>query len=125
MKIESTTTVHPNDSRPIGPPGRCTYCREPIGSTHTSECVIPSRTVVVRATIEYVVSVPANWLRENIEFHRNDSSWCCGNMVNELTALKDGGDCLCSRVQFEYVREATEEEHADLPEIVRAEMERP
>lgn len=119
MILGDTTKVRPGDSRPIGPAGHCTYCREPIGSDHKPDCVIRQRTVVLRMTIEYVASVPADWTPEQIEFHRNDSSWCCGNAVKDIVALHDGGDCMCDRTSFEYVREATGEDHAGTPETVR------
>jgi hypothetical protein len=32
--------VRAEDSRPVGPPGKCTYCRETIGDNHKPECVV-------------------------------------------------------------------------------------
>jgi hypothetical protein len=41
-----------------------------------------------------------------IEFHRNDSSWCAGNIMDELEAIAKPSGCLCEHVSFEYVGEA-------------------
>ena len=90
--------------RPAGPPDECIYCGAKVGTPHSIICVIRERSVVVRATIEYTVLVPEYWEASNIEFHRNESSWCVNNMLDELDALPD---CLCGRVEFEYVREAS------------------
>jgi len=90
----------------------CFYCDEKIGRPHKLDCVVPQRTVIVRMTIEYPVEVPKYWSKENIEFHRNDGSWCSNNALDELAQLYDqeGGsspDCMCFiGTKFEYVREA-------------------
>lgn len=34
--------VAPEDSRPVGPAGHCTYCSTPIGGDHREDCVILS-----------------------------------------------------------------------------------
>ncbi len=106
--------------RPAGKPDRCFYCGEALGEEHKDTCVIRSRTVVIRATIEYAISVPENWDTQLIEFQRNDGSWCADNFISELEELRDrktedlGGGmkigCVCEMTSFEYVREATPED---------------
>ena len=94
--------------RPAGKKGECFYCKCKIGSPHTHDCAIPKRTVVMKATISYVTEVPLGWNQEQIEFHRNESSWCSFNFIEELP------DCFCGNSKFEFIREATEEDHNNL-----------
>lgn len=96
----------------------CRYCRAKIGAEHATDCVLRKRTVVVRATLEYVVVVPECWSARDVEFHRNESSWCANNIAAELKKLfehaeHDGVPCGCHRTQFEYVREAEENDEAE------------
>ena len=92
--------------RPAGPPDQCFYCHMPMGELHHPSCTIPQRTVVVAFTFELVRKVPANWDREMIEFHMNDSSWCTSNLLPELERLSDDEHCVCFAVRGQYVREA-------------------
>lgn len=85
--------------RPAGPERRCFYCKEPIGGKHGPTCVLVRKKVKIRATVEYEIEVPAHWDAEDIEFHRNDGSWCSSNMIGELEAL----GCLCGAVHFEHL----------------------
>jgi hypothetical protein len=65
-----------------------------------------TRTVIVRIIAEYPVEVPEQWTPEDIEFHRNESSWCSDNAIEELlSAAKTAGKCLCEMSRFEYVGE--------------------
>jgi hypothetical protein len=92
--------------RPAGPPDECFYCLQPVGERHKGDCIIRERTVVLRMTVELVVRVPEEWDHDMIEFHRNESSWCSGNVVSELKRK----ECLCRETKFQYLREATQEE---------------
>lgn len=87
---------------------RCFYCGEMIGSEHRSDCVMRSRTVVVRMTVEYTIKVPETWNEDQIEFFRNEGSWCSSNALDELVDIQKHHHCLCYQTSFEYVREATE-----------------
>lgn len=93
--------------RPLGPPDRCFYCNATLGEQHGETCVIRNRTVLVRATVEYVVSVPEHWDAEAIEFQRNDGSWCADNLIAELQSIVASERCLCPLTRFEFVREAS------------------
>lgn len=104
----NNTVTTDNGPRPAGPSHRCFYCDKELGLCHAHDCVIPTRTVMVRAVIEYPIEVPESWAKEKIEFHRNLGSWCSGNIVEELRALSE---CLCPITAFAYVREATEQDH--------------
>ncbi len=102
-------TVTPAACRPVQTvKDRCFYCKQMIGSAHKAECVLVKKKVVVRLIMEYEVSVPADWAPDQIEFHRNESSWCADNLVDELAALaesQDGNGCLCGCAKFAFVRD--------------------
>jgi hypothetical protein len=61
------------------------------------------KTVKVRAIIEYDVNVPAHFTKDDIEFQRNESSWCNGNLISELKNLEDEDYCLCHFTRFEVI----------------------
>jgi hypothetical protein len=132
-EYEGTFTVTSRAMRPACNEHRCFYCRVPIGADHKSDCVLISRRVVVRlesegfdVSHEYEIVVPAAWTAEDIEFHRNDSSWCADNALDELPSdvvAKLGRthdeddedatrDCLCGAVSFVYVGEVEGERGA-------------
>lgn len=109
----SSWPVAPNDAS-ISDRAKCRYCGAALGEEHVNDCVCRKRTVVVRMQIEYVVEVTEYWDADNIEFHRNESSWCAGNAAEELAGLfermEERGGCPCSIVEYSYVREANEED---------------
>lgn len=85
----------------------CFWCGEPKGSRHKRECVTWLKRVVVRAIIEYEVEVPMSWGAPDVEFHRNDGSWCANNLLTELQEQfpARGEACLCNATSFEFVGE--------------------
>ncbi|PYE51536.1 hypothetical protein HUB98_05895 [Paenibacillus barcinonensis] len=95
-------------ARPAGKPDRCFYCHSLIGESHTSECVIRSRTVVMDFTVRMVINVPEHWKDEDIEFRYNKGSWCADNLI-EMIVRGEGG-CLCPHVEATFIREATPED---------------
>lgn len=109
-----------NGPRPAGPSDQCFYCQQALGGEHKADCVLRRKTVVVRAIMEYTIDVPESWDKDNIEFHRNDSSWCKGNGLAEIAAMKrrmdadesGDADCGCSILRYEFVRDANETDEA-------------
>jgi len=93
--------------RPAGRKGECFYCRQPVGSEHGPECVLVTRTVLVRLTVEYPIEVPAHWDAGTVDFHRNEGSWCANNALQELDKLfnDDHGPCMCDVAKVEYLGE--------------------
>ena len=83
--------------RPAGQPDECFYCGQKVGQPHKLDCVILTRKVKIRYSYEIEIEVPHSWDKDTIEFHRNDSSWCAHNSLEELEEFgdKDNG-CLCS-----------------------------
>lgn len=126
MDLKDTEIVKAGDVRPARPDGTCFYCRAPVGSLHEPSCVIVSRTVVVRFTVEAVVQVPHTWDKHKVEFLYNESSSCSDNILRNLgewTALEgDDKGCSCGAVKGEFVREASAQDHdnlVDLSKLVR------
>jgi hypothetical protein len=88
--------------------GICFYCGRPIGTEHLSGCVLIKKKVLVRTTITYEIEVPSEWTSEDIEFHRNEGSWCCNNMIGELEEIiKEDDICLCPITKSEYIRDTS------------------
>ena len=112
---ESTATpwpvVLPNDDgiRPAGNPDECLYCQQKNGQPHKKDCVAVHRRVFVRYSYEIEIEVPAFWTARDIEFHRNESSWCADNTIDDVKKFMDKreskGGCLCGAFQAAYLRE--------------------
>lgn len=86
----------------------CFYCLRPVGSPHKGDCVLIKKKVLIRMTVEYEISVPASDYKGEIEFHRNESSWCADNAFDELEALRDKHGCLCHVAKFTCLRDTGE-----------------
>lgn len=65
------------------------------------------KTVRVKATVEYDVQVPESMTKADIEFHRNEGTWCADSLVDELkeqVRSEDGEPyrpCMCGLVSVE------------------------
>lgn len=114
---ETHLVTKDNGPRPAGKPDQCFYCNHPLGSEHREDCVTRQRTVVVRYAIEVTICVPEDWDEGTINFHRNDSTWCADNLIEELQRCP-ADRCLCDVAKAEFVREATreDEERFGIPE---------
>lgn len=97
-----------NAMRPASDNCECFYCQVPIGGTHKPDCVLVRKKVKVRMIVEYEIEVPYSWDKEQIEFHRNDGSWCSDNALEELEALGGEDACICPVTEFVYIGEETE-----------------
>lgn len=133
--------VDPKDDgiRPAGRPDECFYCRQKVGEPHGQKCVIVTKLVEMRVTAKlpdggehrglWQFREPHSWDVSMSEFHKNDSSWCAGNLLNQreagsvtwegpapwdaLAAL--GVDrCLCNVLSFEFVRVVDDTPHREL-----------
>lgn len=90
----------------------CMYCRSKVGEEHGPECVVVCHKVRLEYTFTVEVMAPSHWTPHDIEFHRNDGSWCADIAVAELESLTAraptesdpaGHDCLCGRFKCRYV----------------------
>ena len=86
--------------RPAGKPDECFYCHSKVGEYHGRECVTIKKLVKLKYTFVVDVEVPHYWTKDDIEFHRNESSWCASNAISEL---EKQGDCLCPVFECEYI----------------------
>jgi hypothetical protein len=86
--------------RPAGSPDECFYCRAPLGAEHQPTCVMRERYVVVLAMVAVRIPVPESWDKEQIEFARNEGSWCADNL-----SLEPSEGCMCSHMDIRYVGE--------------------
>ncbi len=50
----------------------------------------------IQWTINLPMSFPVDWSNELIEFHLNESSWCCDNLIDDLLKYSKGHGCICS-----------------------------
>jgi len=114
MNLYKDATVRSDwGPRPAGQPDECFYCREAVGDAHKADCVCLRKAVVLKYEVLMVVSVPQSWTKKDIEFHRNDSSWCFSNDIEQLHAevTHEKSRCnICHRASATFVREATEDD---------------
>ena len=99
-----------HSERPAGKPGLCFYCGVKIGEEHRKGCVIRSRTVMVEVKATLILSVPEDWEESMVEFHMNESSSCCDNLLNRALEQAERTGCSCGTVEGKFIREATEED---------------
>jgi hypothetical protein len=89
--------------RPAGRPDECFYCGQTTGHAHKDTCAVVTKKVKVEYTYEIEIEVPFHWTKYDIEFHRNESTWCANNSIEEIENGAGLGDCLCSAHYCEYV----------------------
>ena len=100
---ETYIVTKENGVCPAGPPGKCFYCKQPVGCEHSSDCVCRKKTVVVKFTIDVTVSMPDYWNEKNIHFYYNESSGCKSNILMDI----ERAGCICGMATIDYIREAT------------------
>lgn len=94
-----------------GVPTKCLYCAGIPGGLHEDTCVCLDRPIKIRFSLEFIVTSPRSWAKEDIEFRYNEGSYCLDNLIeNELTRVKEVDGCLCNSGSVEYLGEATLEE---------------
>lgn len=108
MIIElSDFDVTENAMRPASDKRECFYCHQGIGAKHQAHCVLIRKTVKVRVVVEYEVDMPSSWDAQQIEFHRNEGSWCADNMIGELERFMGDDGCLCPITQFKHLEDVS------------------
>ena len=55
-----------------------------------------NKTVNIRWTINLPMEVPEDWDTDLINFHFNESSWCCDNLIDILKEYSDKYGCICN-----------------------------
>jgi hypothetical protein len=99
--------VLPNDSgvRPGGKSDECMYCKQKVGTPHLPSCIVVSKRVRLRFTVDIERDEPFSWGKEDLESHYNEGSTCANNVaamiVQYISEL--GADCLCGSTKCEFV----------------------
>lgn len=57
----------------------------------------------IRITIDLPMDFPEDWDNEMIEFHLNESSYCCDNLINELQKYSEENGCICMITECEVI----------------------
>ena len=53
------------------------------------------QTKTIQWTINLPMNFPSDWDDDMIEFHLNESSWCCSNLISELEKYDEKNGCIC------------------------------
>lgn len=53
------------------------------------------QTKTIQWTINLPMDFPSDWDDDMIEFHLNESSWCCSNLISELEKYDEKNGCIC------------------------------
>lgn len=120
MSAWPIVTLDDDGIRPAGPQDACLYCQQKVGQPHGAKCITIKKRVKVRYIFELVLEEPHSWGKEQVEFHRNDGTWCANNAIQEIeSVLVDDDDesddepeltpgkyrCLCPVFKAEYVED--------------------
>lgn len=49
----------------------------------------------IQWTINLPMDFPSKWDNDMIEFHLNESSWCCSNLISKLKKYDEENGCIC------------------------------
>lgn len=98
--------------RPASKRDVCFYCQQPIGAMHKPDCVLINKKVTIKVSMELEIEVPAHWSGHDVEFHRNESSSCADNTlqdcIKEIKRLKKAHGCMCGNLHVEYIGNQSE-----------------
>lgn len=108
--------VNDDGIRPAGRPDRCFYCQQRVGMPHTRTCVVILKRIRVRYIFTVEIDVPHSWDKDTVEFHRNESSWCGDNALDDIDQFVPVGACLCPFMACEFVEVVDETPKRDLRE---------
>lgn len=54
------------------------------------------KTINIQWTINLPMQFPDAWDNRLIEFHLNESSWCCDNIIKDLEKYSEEHGCICN-----------------------------
>lgn len=82
------------------------------------------QTKTIQWTINLPMDFPSDWDEDMIEFHLNESSWCCSNLINELKKYDEENGCICgiceAKVADKIENLLNEEKNKTLDEVLKA-----
>ena len=108
MSELSAFNVTEKAMRPASKERHCFYCGQDIGQKHKTDCVLVQKNVRIKVSVEYEIKVPNSWDKAQVEFHRNEGSWCCSNIITELMALDEKQGCICNFAKIEFLNDVSE-----------------
>lgn len=132
--IDALLFVSENDGgiRTAGAPDKCFYCASKIGNYHKPNCVTINRNVTYSILFNekvgphkesqivgtFMRNDPIYWDVGMCEFHKNESSWCSMNAIDddtiwldteaanvaqkEIEELDEKGCCFCGVLSFKF-----------------------
>lgn len=53
------------------------------------------QTKTIQWTINLPMDFPSDWDDDMIEFHLNESNWCCSNLISKLEKYDEKNGCIC------------------------------
>lgn len=53
------------------------------------------QTKITQWTISLPMDFPSDWADDMIEFHLNESNWCCSNLIRALEKYDEKNGCIC------------------------------
>ena len=92
-------------------PNQCFYCKQKTGEYHKADCVSVNKKVRIRVSWDIEVTVPMHWTKEDIEFHRNEGSYCSDNDIERLGDIfneRAHTGCSCSSYECKYLGEVAD-----------------
>lgn len=51
---------------------------------------------IISITIDLPMEFPEDWDDDMIEWHLNESTYCCDNLINELQKYSKENGCICN-----------------------------
>ena len=60
----------------------------------------------IRIIINLPMDFPEEWDDEMIEFHLNESSYCCNNIIRDLGKYTEKNGCICSITHCKVIGDA-------------------
>lgn len=63
------------------------------------------QTKTIQWTINLPMDFPSDWDDDMIEFHLNESNWCCSNLISELEKYDEKNGCICGICEAKSSRE--------------------
>lgn len=62
----------------------------------------------IRITIDLPMEFPEGWNDEMIEFHLNESCYCCDNLIDELCEYSEKNGCICGITKCKVIDDPNE-----------------
>ena len=82
------------------------------------------QTKTIQWTINLPMNFPSDWDDDMIEFHLNESNWCCSNLISDLASYDEKNACICgiceAKVADKIESLISEERNKTLNEVLKA-----